>query len=256
MPLIKEMSDTVCPHVVFSIATNGYEKVFEKCIESQREYCRRLGVPYCLIQGSPPWGINAHDSAWLKIPVLRYFSARTSGGVLYLDADCEVMPGAGDFRLWDDQCPDKSIFACNDFSNRLNAAVIYCRSTVAGRRILSRLCWSSLVPSFLLPLSDRNLYENGHFIWMLKACSQVKLMPQEWNSGWYLNAFKPFILHHGGTMVRESKGEKPLALRNRIHSIFVGLRLPFHMIFFRSILIQALGLNQFLKVQAPAATES
>ena len=227
-------SDT--PHIVFSIATNGYEKVFAHCIQSQRDYCRRLNVPYCLIQGRPPWGINAHDSAWLKLPALRYLARRASRGVLYLDADCEVLPGAGDFRIWDDRAPAKSVFACRDFSGRLNAAVIYCRSTVAGLRILSRLCWSACIPSFLLPRSDRNLYENGHFIWLLKASPQLEVMPQEWNSGLYRETDKPFILHHGGTSMRESKGEKPLALGARLHAAFVALRLPWHAAYFRHCL--------------------
>jgi len=225
-----------CPHVVFSIATNGYEKVFERCIESQRAYCRRLNVPHCLIQGRPPWGISSNDSAWLKIPVLRHLANRTSGGVLYLDADCEVLPGADDFRIWDERAPTKSVFACHDFSGRLNAAVIYCRSTAAGRRILGRLCLSALIPPSFLPRSDRNLYENGHFTWMLKANPAVELMPQEWNAGLYHDAAEPFILHHGGTVMRESKGEQPLAIRSRIHSALVALRLPWHMGYFRRCL--------------------
>ena len=229
-------SSTEAPHIVFSIATNGYEKVFEHCIQSQRDYCRRLNVPYCLIQGKPPWGINAHDSSWLKIPALRHLARRASRGVLYLDADCEVMPGAADFRIWDDQAPSKSVFASRDFSGRLNAAVIYCRSTAAGLQILNELCWSAWVPTFLLPRSDRNLYENGHFIWRLKASPHVEVMPQEWNSGMYSDSEVTYILHHGGTSVRESKGEKPQAFWARIHAAFVALRLPWHTAYFRPCL--------------------
>jgi hypothetical protein len=217
------------PHAVFSIATNGYERVFANCIESQRDYCNRLGVPYCLIEGRPPWGISAHDSAWLKIPALKSLVERTSSGVLYLDADCEVLPDAEDFRVWDWKAPTKSIFACYDFSDRLNAAVIYCRCNRAGRRILHKLLLSALLPSSLLPRADRNLYENGHFIWMLKKSPHMEVMPQEWNSGLYRETANAYILHHGGTAVRESNGERPQTLGNKVHAAFVGLRLPFHM---------------------------
>jgi hypothetical protein len=223
-------------HVVFSIATNGYEKHFAKCIQSQRDYCRRLNVPYCLIEGRPPWGINAHDSAWLKIPTLGNLANRVSGGVLYLDADCEVLPDAPDFRDWDETAPAKSVFACRDFSDRLNAAVVYCRSTNEGRRLLRHLSWSAFIPSFWLPRSDRNLYENGHFIWLLKASPHLEVMPQEWNSGLYRDRAKPFIIHYGGTEMRESKGETPLSLSARVHAAFVALRLPWHMAYFRSCL--------------------
>jgi hypothetical protein len=232
----KRGESALSSHAVFSIATNGYEKVFANCIQSQRDYCRRLNVPYCLIEGSPPWGINAHDSSWLKIPALKYLVERTSSGVLYLDADCEVLPDAADFRVWDERTRSKSIFACHDFSGRLNAAVVYCRSTAAARRILRKMCWSALCPSFLLPRTDRNLYENGHFIWMLKRSPHMEVMPQEWNSGLYRETANAYILHHGGTVVRESKGERPQTLGNSLHAAFVGLRLPFHMACFRRCL--------------------
>jgi hypothetical protein len=85
-------------HVVFSIATNGYEQHFKSCLESQRDYCRRLGVPHALVCGAPPRGISAGDSAWLKIPMMGHLLQRVKMGVLYLDAECEIMPGAPDFR--------------------------------------------------------------------------------------------------------------------------------------------------------------
>ena len=69
-------ADGIVEHVVFSIATNGYEEVFKDCLDSQRDYCKRYGLNYCLIQGCPPWGINAHDSSWLKIPALKFLLSR------------------------------------------------------------------------------------------------------------------------------------------------------------------------------------
>jgi hypothetical protein len=121
-------------HAVFSIATNGYEHQFRYCIQSHLNYCQRLGIPYFLICGKPPWGISAHDSSWVKLKILDHLLQRYNGGVLYLDADCEVMDNCEDFRHWDKRCPDKSLFAPLDYSNRLQACLIYCRSTSAGRR--------------------------------------------------------------------------------------------------------------------------
>ena len=228
------LQGTVKPrHAVFSIATNGYDKTFAHCILSQREYCKRLRVPYFLILGCPPWGIVAHDSAWLKIPVQHYLLSRFPGGVLYLDADCEVSSQAEDFRVWDRTHPEKSLFAALDFSNRLNAAVIYCRGNSAGRRLMWRLVWSACVPEFLLPREDRNLYENGHFIWVCKNNPHVYIMSNEWNAGIYCQLDHPHILHHGGTIMREARGERPMALRARLFAAWTGLRLPLHLAWYR-----------------------
>jgi hypothetical protein len=237
-PFIYEVApDFSRKHAVFSIATNGYEKTFEHCIRSQRDYCQRLGVPYFLVQGKPPWGINAHDSSWLKIPVMRHLQDQFSEGVLYLDADCEVSSQADDFRIWDKAEPEKSIFAALDFSNRLNAAVIYCRSSSAGKRSMSQFIWSSLVPETFIPRIDRNLYENGHFIWLFKDSPHVHVLPNEWNAGLYREMESPHIVHHGGTIMRESRGEQPLAWRSRLHAAWTGLRLPFHLAYFKRRLV-------------------
>jgi hypothetical protein len=230
-------SETGGNHAVFSIATNGYEKEFDRCLKSQSAYCARLGVPYYLIQGSPPWGISAHDSAWMKVGALADLLKRHRQGVLYLDADCEVSKDAEDFRCWDLKEPGKSLFAALDFSNRLNAAVIYCRGTPAGRRLMRRLCLAAWVPEPFLPRRDRNLYENGHFIWVCKNSAHVHVMPNEWNAGVYRELPNPHILHHGGTIMRERRGEQPMSLRARFYASWTALRLPLHLAYFRRCLM-------------------
>lgn len=232
-------------HAVFSIATNGYEKAFDDCIRSQANYCHQLNIPYYLLQGCPPWGISAHDSAWLKIYALNYLLSRHSGGVLYFDADCEVSYRADDFRLWDAQQPDHSLFAALDFSNRLNAAVIYCRSTPQGRGLIRRILISSWVPEAFLPRGDRNLYENGHFIWVCKNDPNVYVLPGEWNSGAYSELRQPFITHHGGTKMRVASGEKPHNLLSRLRALGTPLRLPFHLVWFKRCLTRPLLLSEF-----------
>lgn len=220
-------------HAVFSVATNGYDQQFKHCIDSHRAYCQRLGIPYYLINGHPPWGIAAHDSAWMKIIVLQYLLQRHKQGVLYLDADCEVASNSEDFRFLDAAYPDKSLFAANDFSNRLNAAVIYCRGTSAGRKLINTLAWSAWLPQTLLPSSDRNLYENGHFIWICKNSRHIHVLDQKWNSAIYREVERPNIIHHGGDIMRKRSGEKPLSLRSRIYAAWTGIRLPFHLAWYK-----------------------
>jgi len=223
-------------HAVFSVATNGYDRQFKHCIESQKAYCQRLGVPYFLLNGRPPWGIAAHDSAWMKIFMLQYLLKTFMAGVLYLDADCEVTRYSEDFRCLDRILPGKSLFAANDFSNRLNGAVIYCRGTLAGRQLMNSLALSAWVPQSFLPRVDRNLYENGHFIWICKKSPHVHVLDQKWNSGLYRDVERPNIIHHGGDVMRELSGEKPLSIRSRLYAAWTGIRLPIHMAWYKHTL--------------------
>ena len=154
------------PVLLFSIATNGYEKHFAALLEKQRAFAAAIGAHYWVAQGRPPWGISAHDSAWMKIPLIVQALRRGYAWVLYLDADCEVL-----------DCPSpvatfaggrESIFVCRDFSGRINSAVIFVRNTPEAQRVFRRLWRSSFRPAGALPPEDRNLYENGHVIHYLK----------------------------------------------------------------------------------------
>lgn len=223
-------------HVVFSIATNGYEIHFRNCLETQRDYCRRLGVPHVLVAGAPPWGISAGDSAWLKIPMMGHLLRHAAKGVLYLDADCEIMPGAPDFRSLGGTSADKSVFACHDFSNRINAAVIYARKTRSAVNAFRLLRWSAFLPVQCLPKEDRNLYENGHVIWFFKRRACFQLLPREWNHGIFDGKEGAYIFHHGGTAVRESGAAAPTkktAWTQKVTEALVGFRLIPHMAYFK-----------------------
>ena len=108
------------PHAIFSIATNGYDVEFRHCLDSQKKYAKRLGIPYYCLLGQPPWGISAHDSAWLKVFALDYLLRRHTSGVLYLDADCEITQNASDFRSLDIEFCSKDIFMPLDATRQYN----------------------------------------------------------------------------------------------------------------------------------------
>ena len=225
------------PHAIFSIATNGYDVQFRHCLDSQKKYANRLGVPYFCLLGCPPWGISAHDSAWLKVFALDYLLSRHSSGVLYLDADCEVTKNASDFRSLNSQFPSKDIFMPLDGTQRVQSCFIYCQSTRRGRLFVRKLCLSSFIPSRFLPKKDKNLYENGHIIWMSKSFRGLHILSQEWNSGLGNNGVifdNSNIVHHGGEVMREKNNANPFDCIQRFNAAFTGFRMPFHFLWYKN----------------------
>ncbi len=186
--------------------------------------------------GAPPRGISAGDSAWLKIPMMGHLLQRVKMGVLYLDADCEVMPGAPDFRSLGGPGPGESVFACHDFSNRINSAVIYARKTGVAVRAFRLLRLASFLPATCLPREDRNLYENGHVIWFFKRHAAFRLLPRSWNHGIYDGKDGAYIFHHGGTAIREKDEIAPPEKHGwgrKVTDALVGFRLISHMAYFK-----------------------
>ncbi len=216
--------------LLFSIATNGYDRHFAGLLGGQRAFAERCGAEFWVARESPPWGISAHDSAWLKIAILAEALARGFEWVLYLDADCEVRacPSPVDTLAAD----PAAVFVCHDFSHRINAAVIFVRNGPEARRLFRRLRWSAFRPTATLPPADRNLYENGHVIHYLKGEPAVRILDNRWNCSIYGEVADPFIFHHGGTPIREAR--KPAAIprwaqwRARLADATTGFRLALH----------------------------
>ncbi len=216
--------------LLFSIATNGYDRHFAALLDKQRDFACAIGADYWVARQAPPRGISAHDSSWLKIPLLVWGLRRGYEWVLYLDADCEVLACPSPATAFADE--PAAVFVCNDFSARINAAVIFVRNSLATRKTLRRLWWSSFVPARMLPAEDRNLYENGHLIHYLKNDSSVRIMEGRWNCSIYKEVADFFIFHHGGTPVRAAAvRERPSrghGVRKKLAAVTTGFRLLWH----------------------------
>lgn len=190
--------------LVFSIATNGYDRHFERHLSSQRRLAEAMNARHWIARGSPPWGISAHDSAWLKVPLLSRALSLGFRWVLFLDADCEVrvlkspFDGVGD--------GGGAIHLCRDFSGRLNSGMMLVQNTGETRRLLRKLMLSSIVPGFLLPPADRNAYENGHVIRFWKNEPQVRIMDNRWNWTTEEGDGEAIIRHYGGWTARPPAG--------------------------------------------------
>jgi hypothetical protein len=166
--------------LVFSIATNGYGLKYGRCIDSHREYARINGYNYVLVDRPHlVWPFPAHDSAWLKIPLILAALARGYDWVLFLDADCEVRPGCP--RVETVQRPGKVVYAANGHSERPNSGVIIVRNSPDAVAFFRRLL-DEADDVEVIPTQDRAPYEKGHFIHYSKQLPSFDSLDSRWNN--------------------------------------------------------------------------
>lgn len=182
--------------LVFSIATNGFDVAYRCCIETQRRYARANGYDHVLVR-TPyfVWHFSAHDSAWLKIPLILGALSRNYEWILFVDADCEIRP----------TCPPiqsverlgKAIYVANGFSGRPNAGVIIVKQSREAIEFFRRLLQAA--DDSDIPAEDRAPYENGHFIHYAKNCDAIQIIDSAWNNN--RDACLPdFVRHYTGPL--------------------------------------------------------
>ncbi len=111
--------------LVFSIALEGYLQLFKSCLDSQREYCKRYGIEFLLIEEAPR-KLQPFEAAWLKIFLLRSALKGDYEWIAFLDADCEVRNHAPFFvSEFTEKYKGKSLFMSHGFSERINSGVIF-----------------------------------------------------------------------------------------------------------------------------------
>jgi hypothetical protein len=182
--------------LIFSIAFNGYEDVWARCIASHRDYASRIGADYAFIGSDQPVTLLM-ESTWLKIPLL--LAALKSGRtpVLYLDADTMICPAAPDFR--DVATGEGDLFMAKGFSGRVNAGVIMVRHSPRLFALLSRILLNAGIN---LPDEDKIGWgDNGEIIHFTHRYPGLTVLPREWNNNTDPN-LPDFIRHFSAGPLR------------------------------------------------------
>lgn len=212
--------------LVFSIALEGYSKLFQSCIDSQREYCSRYGFKYILVDQAPR-KLQRAEAAWLKIFLLRSALKCDYNWIAFIDADCEIRKHAPSFIQEFEKFKDKSIFLAPGFSGRINSGVIFLKNTEEAIGYLEKVIKNG---DYEVPNEDKALYENGHMIHYGKNHPYVQLIEAvKWNNNFHLDQ-NSYFQHYSGGILREqyltSKGiSKPTTssfskIRKKVKSIF------------------------------------
>ena len=186
--------------LVFSIAVQGYDRLFESCIETQRRYCRRCNYKYLLVDHAPR-RLRPTEAAWLKIPLIR--SALKAGyeWVVFIDADCDVRNSTPCFPEYLNTLEgNKSVFLTPGFSGRINAGVVFAKNSTASVEFFQSMIFHADQP---VPKEDRAPYENGHMIFLGKSSPDVYLLEHNlWNNNSKLDD-ESYIQHYSQGILRQ-----------------------------------------------------
>jgi hypothetical protein len=167
------MNDKNSTVLVFSLGLNSYDRMYQQCIESQREYAARFGYDYRLINKPQKTSITA--SAWLKIPLLIRALEQNYEWVAYIDADCEIK--AKTPAIVNLAVKGKSLYMANGFSGRINSGVIIVKNTAAVKVLLQTIyqhCTENV------PEADWG--ENGHIIHFASQWEGLQILDSRWNN--------------------------------------------------------------------------
>ncbi|PSB59033.1 hypothetical protein C7B77_02445 [Chamaesiphon polymorphus CCALA 037] len=181
---------------MFSIATNGYDKIFQACLDSHQKYADLQNYDYRAFTKSPPSGISGTNSAWLKVAIILRALEKGYQNVFFVDADAlirEYTPPIDSVF-----CQDKFVYMSVESSGNFNSGVIIVVNSPQAIKFFKNLLLRADVPNSLLPKSDRCLYENGHVINLAKNSPIVQIIDPKWNYNYNTNigeGEKEYISH-------------------------------------------------------------
>ena len=171
-------------NIVFSIATNGYADIYADLIATQREYAARYGFGYMLFDKTPPGGLTAGESSWLKISICLYL-LRCGYTVLFVDSDAKVERRAPAFE---EMFAGRSevVAVRDEYSSvgMLNGGVIACRPGAGAERFFGMCLRYADIPTRFLPgyvPEFTSLYEQGHLRWVASRSPVFSLADERWN---------------------------------------------------------------------------
>ena len=177
--------------LMFSISLNGYDKMWERCILSQRRYAEKNNYDYCLINKIDR-ELTGDQSSWLKIPLIMRALKNGYDWVLFVDSDCYISELAPKVETL-----GKFIYMALGHSKRVNAGVMIIKNSILSRLFFSRIFISSDWP--IPNKAEQAPYENGHVIHFFNRASIAQIVDQRWN-----NASEPllkdYIRHYTGPM--------------------------------------------------------
>ena len=182
--------------LVFTIAFNGYQFLYEKFLESHRAYAHRYGYNF-LALSQPTFCFLGMECAWLKLCVLHRALQLGYETVLFVDADAFIAEDAPPIE----SClqPGKYLYMARGYSGRFNSGVIVARNHAVLRKDLHRLVGAPHAP---IPAEDQVGWgENGHLIHLARQRAYVGELDWRWNNNYRVEQ-RDFIRHYSAGPMR------------------------------------------------------
>lgn len=197
--------------LIFSIALNGYQWIYNKELNSHKRYADKFDYDYQAVT-RPYFSSLGVECCWLKLTLMR--TALLSGyqRVMFIDADAMVKdecPGVETLFI-----PNKYIYMAKGHSDRFNSGVLIARQ---NKQVIAWL--THVIDSRMLNVENKNSVgwgENGHIIESSQNCSFICEIDQKWNNTYDLN-MQDFIHHKNCGPLRQG------FLSNFIHKVIFCL---------------------------------
>jgi hypothetical protein len=195
--LIRNASKIMCRPLVVCVALEGYSKIFDRCIKTQRQYSDRYGYDYLLVERLSR-SVTPEEAAWLKIGIIIRALDKNRPWVATFDADCEIRPQTP--RLESLEAHGKSVYIANGFSGRLNSGVMIVSNHEDSKTLFTRILAHA---GGSVPMECRAPYENGHVIHFATGHSAVQSLEHaRWNNNSQLDS-DSYIQHYTGPLRRQ-----------------------------------------------------
>lgn len=166
--------------LLFSLATHGYDIIWNQCIASHKKYATVHGYDYFCITDIPA-GHNHHHVVWTKLPLI-HKALDHYEWVIFVDSDCLIQEWCPAFESLAKEW--KYLYFAPGFSGRINSGVIICRQHEETKKLLATIIANKDKP---LPKEDSvwRVFgggENGHIIHYCKHNRFVDMIDKKWNN--------------------------------------------------------------------------
>ena len=207
---------------MFTIATNGYDEIFQDCLDSHKKYATNQGYKYIAFTKSPPNGISGTNSAWLKVAIILRALKKGYENVFFIDADAFIHEYTPPIKSV--FCSEKYVYMSVESSGNFNSGVIIVINNPQSIKFFEKLLLRADIPNFMLPKSDRNLYENGHVINLAKKSPIVQIISPKWNYNFntILEENEKEYIQHGRGMYHKKPRSQSKSL-SLVQSLFLRI---------------------------------
>lgn len=186
--------------LVFSLALNGYERLYASYLNSHRTYAERLDADYVAVT-HPRLTLLGVECCWLKIYLIEKALDAGYETVLFIDADAYVQNTAPDIRTHFHN--NKTFYLVKGYSGEFNSGVILVRKHSTSRALIKQI----IDYRFVAKEQKVGWGENDSVIAATKGVGCVYELTTHWNNT-FDTILNDYIRHLNHGPLRKSSKKK------------------------------------------------
>ncbi len=174
--------------VIYCVASLAYIEKYQRCINSQKEYCQKNNYDYFLDTEI------SENYYWKKILGIKQFYD-THDMVVIIDADCEITDKCPCIETFINEC---SVYYVLGISGRPNSGFLPIKTDNRGKEFINDVI---LKRDQISPRGLTMKGENGRVIWSLRENNFLtQELPLHWNCSDPKHIDSAYIIHYTNLM--------------------------------------------------------